>query len=133
VRQPRGFERKGHETDILKLKKALYGTKQAANCWQRYLRGILVSVGAETHPKDECLYIFKHNDDYLLLGTHVDDLFCLYTPGGQYLREKIVNTLKSKMTVEEKGELSFALDTRIQRDTTIGLLKLSQVEYTKNL
>jgi hypothetical protein len=124
VRQPRGFERKGHETDILKLKKALYGTKQAANCWQRYLRGIL-SVSAPKHTLKTSVCTFLNTTT-----TAYDDLFCLYTPGG---REKIVNTLKSKMTVEEKGELSFALDTRIQRDTTRGLLKLSQVEYTKNL
>ena len=29
VRQPRGFERKGHEHGILKLKKALYGLNSA--------------------------------------------------------------------------------------------------------
>src|SRR5690606_25297603 len=102
-------------------------------CWQKFLRSILVEIGAEVHKKDECLYIFQDKENFLFLGTHVDDLFCLYTPGGIHIRNKIIDSLKKKMTVEEKGEMSFALDTRIQRDTNLGLLKISQIEYTKNL
>jgi len=33
VRQVEGFEKKGEENKILKLKKALYGTKQAAHAY----------------------------------------------------------------------------------------------------
>jgi hypothetical protein len=37
VYQVRGFERDGTQGRVLKLKKALYGTKQAANAWQKHL------------------------------------------------------------------------------------------------
>ena len=41
--------------------------------------------------------------------------------------------LEKKMQVEDKGEMSFALDTRIQRDTKAGILKISQRDYIENL
>ena len=41
-----GFEKKGFENKILKLDKALYGTKQAANAWQKFLSEIFLSLGA---------------------------------------------------------------------------------------
>jgi hypothetical protein len=90
-------------------------------------------VGAKTHPNDECLYIFTEKDEKLFIGTHVDDLFFLCSPKGKSIRDKVINTLKQKMTVEEKGEMTFALDVRIQRDVDKGLLKLSQREYIENL
>lgn len=40
VHQVRGLERPGKEGKILKLNKALYGTKQAAHAWQTYLSKI---------------------------------------------------------------------------------------------
>ena len=38
-----GFSQK--EGSILRLKKALYGTKQAAHAWQKFLKGILTGLG----------------------------------------------------------------------------------------
>jgi hypothetical protein len=37
VHQVKGFERPGQLEKILKLNKALYGTRQAAHAWQKYL------------------------------------------------------------------------------------------------
>ena len=37
------------------------------------------------------------------------------------------------MQIEDKGLLSFALDTKIERDTRGGILKISQQTYTQNL
>ena len=39
VHQIKGFERPGQENKIFRLIKALYGTKQAANVWQKFLSG----------------------------------------------------------------------------------------------
>ena len=51
VHQIKDFEKPGQETKILRLKKALYGTKQAANAWQKFLFDVhrsLQSMGACT-------------------------------------------------------------------------------------
>ena len=57
VQQIKGFERENTQSKVLKLKKALYGTKQAAHAWQKYLSGILVKMGGRRNLKDECVHI----------------------------------------------------------------------------
>ena len=132
-RQVPGFEKSGHEKHVLLLKKALYGTKQAANAWQKFLAEILLSIGGRKHPKDESVYLFREGEGFLFLGTHVDDLFPLFNKQGELIRDKILDALKQRMTIDNKGELRFALDTKIERDRERGILKISQQAYTENL
>jgi hypothetical protein len=133
VHQLKGFEKAGREHDILRLKKALYGTKQAAHAWQEFLVKILVSCGAVRHPKDECIFVFREGSGWVMMGTHVDDLFPLYNVHGRRIRDKILTELKKNMTIDERGTLSFALDTKIERDPEKGILKISQRPYIEGL
>ena len=120
---------------VLKLKKALYGTKQAAHAWQKFLKKILISMGGVPHLKDECVFIFRDakTNGWLFLSTHVDDLFPLYNPAGKPLRDKILAALGKEVTVEERGDLSWALSTKIERDPVRGILKISQEEDVNSL
>jgi hypothetical protein len=103
---------------ILKLKKALYGTKQAANAWQKFLRKILTGLGGVPHLKDECVFVFRDlgSGGFLFLSTHVDDLFPLFNRGGKVIRDRILEALGKEVEVETKGDLSWALSTKIERD-----------------
>jgi hypothetical protein len=133
-RQVPGFEKPGTDDKVLILKKALYGTKQAANAWQNFLTDILKSAGGARHLKDECVYIFKNKTGGILfLATHVDDLFPLFNEEGRKIRDEILSKLRQKMEIDNKGTLSFALDTRIDRDPQAGILRISQEVYTENL
>jgi hypothetical protein len=133
-RQVPGFEKPGTEGKILILKKALYGTKQAANAWQNFLTEILKSAGGTRHFKDECVYTFRNKKGgVLFLATHVDDLFPLFNEEGRKIRDEILEKLRQKMEIDNKGTLSFALDTRIDRDPQAGILRISQEVYTENL
>ena len=131
--QVAGFEKVGTEGQVLRLRKALYGTKQAAHAWQQFLCKILLDLGAKRHPKDECIYIFRErekeekSESFLFLGTHVDDLFPLCNEGGEKIKLRILGELKRHM--QNKGTLSFALERNINR----GTLKISQTAYIKNL
>jgi len=79
------------------------------------------------------VYIFREGKSFLFLGTHVDDLFPLYNKGGENFRDKILKALQTRMTIDNKGEINFALDTRIQADRERGVLKISQAKYTQAL
>ena len=69
----------------------------------------------------------------MIIGTHVDDMFPLFNRQGRALRDKIFQTLQKHMTLEDKGTLSFALDTKIDRDAEAGVLKISQPVYISGL
>lgn len=84
------------------------------------------------HPKDECVFIFRDGDAWVLTFTHVDDIFVLANAKGHSLRDKIKSELGKHMTVEDKDPDS-ALDTKIERDAGAGVLKISQRAYIESL
>ena len=67
-RQVPGFEKSGHEKHVLLLKKALYGTKQGANAWQKFLAEILLYWGRK-HPKDEKRLSFSRRGGVVIFGN----------------------------------------------------------------
>ena len=82
------IQQEGH---VIRLVKALYGTKQAAYAWQRCRSGVLIGCG-ECNPKDECIYMFRNEPDdggWCMVCTHVDDLFPLCNGPGKRLKDKI--------------------------------------------
>jgi hypothetical protein len=133
VRQVKGFERPGSVGKVLKLRKALYGTRQAAHAWQKFLSGILVSVGGRRNLKDECVYIFSEGKGVCIIGTHVDDIFPLYNREGEHIRDRIFKKLQESMEIDNRGEISYALDTCIERDREAGTLRISQEKYIGGL
>ena len=117
----------------MKLKKALYGTKQAANAWQKFLSEILVREGGKRNLKDECVYMFHEGEGTCMIGTHVDDLFPLYNIHGEKIRNRIFTKLAEKMEIDNKGEIKYALDTCIETDRQRGTLRISQEKYIQNM
>src|SRR5207245_1819806 len=100
---------------VLLLKKALYGTKQAARAWQLFLSKIFLDLGAKTNFNDGCVFMFRDGEGFLFIGTHVDDIFSLFNPAGKVLRDRVLTALRKKMEIDDKGTLTFALDMRVQR------------------
>ena len=55
---PKGFEVVGEPSDyVLKLKKNLFGQKQAGRVWNKHLVNKLESVGFKRSVVDECLFL----------------------------------------------------------------------------
>ena len=55
-RQVPGFEKPGTERKILLLKKALYGTKQAANAWQHFFRPVNFAGERDVERMNVCTF-----------------------------------------------------------------------------
>ena len=43
--QPEGFIQLGHEDDVCKLKKSLYGLKQGGRAWHSKINSVLIAIG----------------------------------------------------------------------------------------
>ena len=59
---------------VLKLRKALYGLRQAPRAWNAKLDLTLQSLGFERWKLNHALYKRGDEADYLLVGVYVDDL-----------------------------------------------------------
>jgi hypothetical protein len=85
VEPPKGFdtERDKHGTFVLKLKKALYGTKQASRLWQQTLSEFLVSIGFVRSTSDPCLFLHESKEHgVLIVGVYVDDIILAHDGKG---------------------------------------------------
>ncbi|MBW0543150.1 hypothetical protein O181_082865 [Austropuccinia psidii MF-1] len=96
VWNPQGMENK--KFSVLKLKKALYGTKQAAQCWWLHLKNILREIGFQPNDEDLSTYIFKRDHEEAILWIHVDD--GAITAYSEDLMNELTQKLNAKLQIK---------------------------------
>ena len=73
--QPYGFNVKGKENLVCKLKKSLYGLKQASWRWYLKLDSCMYEHGYTQCHSDHFVYFKRLDDDiYIILCLYVDDI-----------------------------------------------------------
>jgi hypothetical protein len=72
IDQPEGTNFKMQKGQVLRLIKALYGTKQAARMWNQLLHELLIKIGFTQNAVEVCLYQFKDRNMFLII--YVDDV-----------------------------------------------------------
>jgi len=75
VEQRQGFEVPGWETNVCRLRRALYRLKQAPRAWYSRIDTYLQQMGFTNSDADPNLYYIIVGDDPLILVLYVDDLF----------------------------------------------------------
>jgi hypothetical protein len=74
VQQPPRFVVKDSSDTVLRLKKALYGVRQAPRAWNAKLDSELLKLGFIKNPLEHAVYKRSDQNGYLLVGVYVDDL-----------------------------------------------------------
>jgi hypothetical protein len=67
VKQPPGFDSAEFPHSVYRLRKALYGFKQAPRAWYGRLRGFLFSKGFEMGKVNKTLFLLSQGDDILIV------------------------------------------------------------------
>ena len=75
IEQPQGFEVEERATHVCKLKKDMYGLKQAHRAWYGRIYSLLTSLGFTKSKVDPNLYMKVMDDELVILLLYVDDLF----------------------------------------------------------
>jgi hypothetical protein len=114
-------------THCLKLKKNLYGQKQAGRVWNRFLHKGLSDLGFEQSKVDECVY---YQSSSILLG-YVDDTI-LIDPSNKEI-DKIIKQLKEhNFDVQDEGQIEDFLGVRIQHKKD-GTIEMSQPHLVQQI
>ena len=104
--QPEGFITKGQEQKVCKLKRSIYGLKQAFRSWNIRFDEAVKTYGFEQNVDEPCVYNIKDNrvvflilyvDDILLIGNNVELL--------SYIKKWLANQFQMK----DLGEASCVL------------------------
>ena len=89
---------------LLRLKRALYGTKQASRLWQAKLKKFLVEDGSIKFAQsaaDPCVYRAVDGENEIILGVYVDDIIIAFR--GQDFYNKFVTEFKGNKDGSVKG------------------------------
>ena len=116
---------------VCKLRRSLYGLKQAGREWAALFSSFLISWGMARSTIDPCLYVFEAAGSVLWVCVYVDD--ALIADNDPELRARFVTDLSARFPTEDKGELGWILSVAITRDRRARTLSMSQELYVVDL
>jgi hypothetical protein len=108
-----------------KLKKSLYGLKQAGRLWYDEISATLRDFGCKQSAFDPCLFIKNYEDDGVMyIALHVDDMLVVSSDENQPNALKKFLEDRYKDITESDG--SSHLGLRIDRDPDTGDIQITQ-------
>ncbi|WVZ87756.1 hypothetical protein U9M48_034345 [Paspalum notatum var. saurae] len=129
VHQPPGFEIPGKEGKVLRLRKALYGLRQAPRAWNAKLDSTLKGMGFEQSPHEAAIYRRGNGGNALLVGVYVDDLVITGVKDAEVAAFK--EEMKATFQMSDLGPLSFYLGIEVHQDDSG--ITLRQTAYAKRV
>jgi len=127
MKQPSGFEKPGQEHLVCRLKKSLYGLKQAGRSWYEKIDSAFAELGLRKCGADHSIYCKVRAANKVYVALYVDDLI-IATNSLDELR-KLKHGLAQRFAMKNLGELHFFLGIRIERNRTERSINLSQTNY----
>ena len=114
LRLPQGYKRKGmtRKSHVLKLKRNVYGQKQAGRVWNQYMDQGMKSIGFTPSKFDPCLCYRKS----IVFLVYIDDCI-VFGPDDTAIDEVVTNLRKSSQnfTIDDQGEVGDFLGIQIQK------------------
>jgi hypothetical protein len=128
MRQPKGFEVKGKEDHVCKLKKSIYGLHQSARNWYGTMCSILAMIGYLPLISEPSLFTKKGKDGETIgiLALYVDDLVLA---GTTQVLDEMRQHLDSKLKMKWNQDPKLLLGLQLDHDRKRGSLRLSQTRY----
>ena len=129
VEQPPGYEVAGEEHKVYKLKRALYGIKQAPRAWYSRIDSYLMSNGFSKSDGEPTLYIKAANGNVLIIVLYVDNF--IFTRNDKALIDDFKEAMKSEFEVIDLGLLRHFLSIEVKK-MQAGIF-ISQKKYANQI
>lgn len=127
MKQPENFVSGDAGSMVCRLKKSIYGLKQASRQWYYKFHQVVSSFGFESNIVDECIYLKFCGSKFIFLVLYVDDI--LLASNDKYMLHQTKNFLFMNFEMKDLDDASFVLGIEILRDRSQGILRLSQKNY----
>ncbi|GKD50875.1 putative RNA-directed DNA polymerase [Tanacetum coccineum] len=125
---PQGFSKEG-ETRVCRLRKSIYGIKQASRNWYQKFTTALLNLGFRQCKADYSLFIFKQENSFVAVLLYVDDVIMVRNDKDKIYSTK--NDLNKRFSIKDLGILKYFFSIEVTR-TSKGMV-LSQRKYTLDI
>jgi len=133
MRLPEGYaDSKGDQLPknaVLRLKKSIYGLKQASRQWFLKFSNCLLDLGFIKGHGDHTLFVRCFGGEFLAVLVYVDDIVIASTTEG--VAAQLTNALKESFKLRDLGPLKYFLGLEIAR-TVVGI-SICQRKYALEL
>ncbi|KAJ0941493.1 putative RNA-directed DNA polymerase [Helianthus annuus] len=129
VSQPDGFVIEKKENCVYKLRKALYGLRQAPRAWNAKLDKTLKDMGFKRCSQEQVVYKLQKSKSDLIVGVYVDDL--IVTGADETKIKEFKEKMKKVFDMSDLGKLSYYLGIEVEQSEKVIVLK--QTRYAKKI
>jgi hypothetical protein len=129
MKQPKGFNDDSQKA--CKLRKSIYGLKQASRQWYIKFHKVITSYGFIENFVDQCIYLKVSGSKVIFLVLYVDDILLASSDLG--LLHETKQFLSQNFEMKDLGEASYVIGIEIHRDRNQRILKLSQNAYIEKV
>lgn len=129
VEQPRGFESEKEREKVYKLKKALYGLRQAPRAWYSRIESYFQREGFRKCYCEHTLFVKTEGNNLLIISLYVDDL--IYTSDSEMMLESFKTSMKREFAMTDLGRMKYFLGVEVIQDEE-GIF-ISQKKYARDM
>ncbi|XP_042035270.1 uncharacterized mitochondrial protein AtMg00810-like [Salvia splendens] len=129
MEQPPGFVDPQFPNHVCRLKKAIYGLKQAPLAWYQRLSDFLIRIGFFCSRSDPSLFIYNRGSSTIYLLVYVDDI--ILTGNSYNVLKSVISRLHQEFAITDLGKLGYFLGLEVTY-TSSGIF-LNQAKYARDI
>ncbi|KAE9338779.1 hypothetical protein PF008_g11896 [Phytophthora fragariae] len=116
---------------VCRLRRSLYGLKQAAAVWHKTIRSVFIALGFKKCKSDPCLFVRVGQNGPVYIVLYVDDL--LIGCGAEEEASSIAEALGARFQLKSLGDARFILGMELHYNTQKGELFVGQAQYISRM
>ncbi|GJZ51127.1 retrotransposon protein, putative, ty1-copia subclass [Tanacetum coccineum] len=131
IEQPEGFVSQKYPNRVCKLKRSIYGLKQASRQWNKRFDDEIKKFRFSQNRDEPCVYVKASGSYVTFLILYVDDI--LIMGNNIPMLQDVKSYLGRCFAMKDLGEAAYILGIKIYRDRSKRLIGLCQSAYIKKI
>ncbi|GJZ07686.1 retrotransposon protein, putative, ty1-copia subclass [Tanacetum coccineum] len=131
MEQPEGFVNPKYPNHVCKLKRSIYGLKQASRQWNKRFDDEIKKFGFTQNPDEPCVYLKASGSYVAILILYVDDI--LLMGNNIPMLQDVKSYLGRSFAMKDLGDAAYILGIKIYRDRSKRLIGLNQSAYIEKI
>ncbi|GJW21961.1 retrotransposon protein, putative, ty1-copia subclass [Tanacetum coccineum] len=131
MEQPKGFVNPKYPNRVCKLKRSIYGLKQASRQWNKRFDDEIKKFGFSQNADEPCVYLKASGSNVTFLILYVDDI--LIMGNSIPMLQDVKSYLRRCFAMKDLGEAAYIFGIKIYRDRSRRLISLCQSAYIEKI